>query len=169
MSAKIKRLTQAAVIAALYVALGVLQNLLLPGSASMAIQFRVAEALCVLSLFTPTAIWGLSVGCLLFNLTQAGALPLDFLVGTAATAFSALSMYALGKCRWRGSRVLALLMPALWNGLLVGWELSVYVGGGFWINALYVAIGEAVVLLVLGSALYAVIKNRKLDIYLFGE
>ena len=169
MSAKIKRLTHAAVIAALYVALGVLQNLLLPGSASMAIQFRVAEALCVLSLFTPTAVWGLSVGCLLFNLTQAGALPLDVFVGTAATALSALSMYALGKCRWRGSRVLALLMPALWNALLVGWELSVYVGGGFFINALYVAIGEAAVLSVLGSALYAVIKNRKLDIYLFGK
>lgn len=169
MSAKIKRLTQGALIAALYVVLGMLQNLLLPGSASMAIQFRVAEALCVLSLFTPTAIWGLSVGCLLFNVTQAGALPLDFLVGTAATALSALSMYVLSGCQWRGSRILALLMPALWNALLVGWELSVYVGGGFFINALYVAIGEAAVLLVLGSALYAVIKNRKLDIYLFGK
>lgn len=169
MSAKIKRLTHAAVIAALYVALGILQNLILPGSASMAIQFRVAEALCVLSLFTPTAIWGLSLGCLLFNITQAGSLPLDILVGTAATAFSTLSMYAFGKAQWRGSRVIALLMPALWNALFISWELTVYIGGGFFVNALYVAIGEAAVLLVLGSALYAVIKNRKLDIYLFGK
>ena len=47
-------LTCGAVIAALYVVLTVLQNALLPGSASMAVQFRVAEALCVLALFSPT-------------------------------------------------------------------------------------------------------------------
>ena len=66
-----KYLTQAAIIAALYVCLCLLQNLLLPNSASMAVQFRAAEALCVLALFTPAAIPGLALGCLLFNLTQA--------------------------------------------------------------------------------------------------
>ena len=43
----------------------------------------------------------------------------------------------------------ALLMPALFNALLIGWELALYIGGGFWFNALYVAIGEAAVLLTL--------------------
>ena len=61
-----------------------------------------------------------------------------------------------------------LVMPAVTNAVLVGWELSVYIGGGFWVNALYVAIGEAAVLLILGSALYGAMKIRKLDRRLFG-
>jgi uncharacterized membrane protein len=50
----------------------------------------------------------------------------------------------------------------------VGWELSVYIGGGFWINALFVAIGEVVVLFTLGWLLYATIRKRKLHTRLFG-
>ena len=61
-----------------------------------------------------------------------------------------------------------MLMPALSNGLLVGWELTVYIGGGFWLNALYVAIGEAAVLLTLGSLLYFAVRRRNLDRKLFG-
>ena len=64
--------------------------------------------------------------------------------------------------------LVGLLMPALTNALLVGWELTVYIGGGFWLNALYVAIGEAAVLLIFGSTLYLVMKKRGLDQKLFG-
>ena len=166
MHRKSRFLTHAALIAALYAALTHLQNLLIPGSASWAIQFRASEALCVLAFFTPAAIPGLAVGCFLFNLTFAGALPLDMVVGTLASALAALAMYLC-----RGKKVLffpALLMPALFNALLVGWELAVYIGGGFWLNALYVAIGEAAVLLTLGVALYWAMKARRLDKRLFG-
>ena len=155
MHRNIRHLTHAALMAALYVALTYFQNLLLPGSATWAIQFRVSEALCVLALFTPAAIGGLSVGCLLFNLSYSAALPLDFLVGTLATALACSSMYLTRKITLRSMPLLSLLMPALWNGLLVGWELSLHIGGGFWLNAMYVAIGEAAVLLTLGAALYA--------------
>ena len=72
---KSRFLAHGALIAALYVALTYLQNALIPGSASWAIQFRASEALCVLALFTPAAIPGLTVGCVLFNLSYAGALP----------------------------------------------------------------------------------------------
>ena len=61
-----------------------------------------------------------------------------------------------------------MLMPAIFNGLLVGWELSVYIGGAFWFNAVTVAIGEAAVLLTLGSALYYSLRIRGLDKKLFG-
>ena len=167
MRQKIRFMSHAAVIAALYAALTHLQNLLIPGSASWAIQFRASEALCVLALFTPAAIPGLSIGGLLFNLTFSPALPLDFLVGTLASALAALGMYL---CRKKKILLLpALLMPALFNALLVGWELAVYVGGGFWLNAMYVAIGEAAVLLTLGIALYYAIKARRLDTRLFGS
>lgn len=168
MSKKTRFLSYSALIAALYVALTHLQNLLLPGSASQMIQFRASEALCVLALFTPTAIPGLTVGCLLFNITAAGALPLDFLIGAGATLLAAYSMYLLRKITVKGYPLLAMVMPAVWNGLLVGWELSVYVGGGFALNAFYVFVGEIAVLLTLGSALFYSLKTRGLDKRLFG-
>ena len=59
-------------------------------------------------------------------------------------------------------------MPALWNGLIVGWELSVYIGGGFFYNAILVAVGELAVLLTLGSALFYALRLRGLDKKLFG-
>lgn len=168
MNQKIHHLAHGALLAALYVALTYLQNMLLPGSATWAIQFRASEALCILALFTPAAVPGLSIGCLLFNLSYAGALPLDFLVGTAASFLSTLAMWLGRKWTVKGYPLFAMLMPALFNALLVGWELSVYIGGGFWLNAVYVAIGEAAVLLSLGSLLYYTLKRRHLDILLFG-
>jgi len=155
---KSKFITRSAIIAAAYVVLTYLQNLIFPNSASFAIQFRASEALCVLALFTPTAITGLSVGCLLFNLSYAMALPLDPIVGTLATALATGSMYLMRNAKLKGCPLLALLMPALFNAFLIGWELELYIGGGFWINALYVAIGEATVLLTLGSGLYFALK-----------
>jgi len=168
MSKRIRLLTHAALIAAIYTALTHLQNVLLPGSASWAIQFRASEALCVLALFTPAAIPGLAVGCLLFNISFAGALPLDFLVGTLATVLATGAMWLSRKRTVKGVPLLALLMPALFNALLVGWELTVYIGDAFWLNALSVAVGEAAVLLTLGSLLYATVKARHLDTRLFG-
>lgn len=169
MKHKTRDLTQAAVIAALYVTLTFLQNLLLPGTTSMMIQFRLSEALCVFALFTPAAIWGLALGCMIYNLTYAGALPLDFFVGTCATLLAALSMYQLRNLKLFRVPILALLMPALFNALLVGWELSVYIGGIFGINALYVAIGELGVLLTLGTALYFILSAKRLNRLLFGR
>lgn len=160
-------LAQAAIIAALYAVLTHMQNLLLPGSATWAIQFRLSEALCILAFFTPSAAVGLAIGCLIFNLTFATALPLDFLLGTLATYFAAKAMWLTRHITWRKLPVLGLLMPAAFNAVLVGGELAVYIGGGFWMNALYVAIGEAVVLLTLGTALYAAMKKRGLDRRLF--
>jgi len=161
MNPKVRNMVYAALIAAMYAALTHLQNVLFPGSATMAIQFRVSEALCVLALFTKAAIPGLSVGCLLYNLTSVGALPLDPIVGTAATLIAVGGMYLMRNVRI-GKFLPALLLPALSNAFLVGWELTVYIGGGFWLNCLYVAIGEAAVLLTLGSLLYAVLKKRNI-------
>lgn len=167
MNQRTRFLTQAAVIAALYAALTHAQNFLLPGSATWAIQMRLAEMLCVLAFFTPAAIPGLTVGCLVFNLTYAAALPLDFLIGSAATALAAGSMRLTRNIKIKGLPVPGLLMPALWNGILVGWELTAYIGGGFLLNAVYVAIGETAVLFVFGTLLYRVILKRGLDRRLF--
>ena len=169
MNNKSKKLAHAALIAALYVVLTHFQNLLLPGSASWAIQCRLSEALCMLALFSPAAISGLSIGCLLFNLTFSAALPLDWLIGTLATLIATAAMYVLRHVRFKGYPLLSMLMPALTNAILVGWELTVYIGSSFWLNALYVALGELIVLLTLGSVLLGVFEKRGLSRILFGD
>ena len=93
MRANARKLAHAAIIAALYAVLTHLQNIIFPGSATMAIQLRISEALCVLAFFTPAAPMGLAVGCLLFNLTFAAALPLDFFLGTVATYLACKAMW----------------------------------------------------------------------------
>ena len=76
-------------------------------------------------------------------------------------------MYLSRNVKIGGYPWLGMLLPALFNAVLVGWELTVYIGGGFWLNALFVAIGEAAVLLVLGTALYYFILHRNLHNRLF--
>lgn len=164
---KTRFLARGALIAALYVGLTHLQNILIPNSATFAIQFRASEALCVLALFTPAAIPGLTIGCVLFNLSFAGSLPLDAPVGGFATLLAAAGMYYLRKVTVKGYPLLAMLLPAVTNAFLVGWELDLYLGGGYWLNALYVAIGEVAVLLTLGTALFYALRTRGLDKRIF--
>ena len=157
-------ITQAAVIAALNTVLTYAQYLLWPESTSMAIQVRISEAMLVLAFFTPAAVPGLTIGCLLFNLTYAGTLPLDWLVGTLATFLAAQGMWMTRKITVKGYPLVGLLLPALTNGLLVGWELTYYIGeASFWYNALFVALGELIALLVVGTILFYALKSRKLD------
>ena len=168
MNSRPRHMAHAAIIAALYAVLTHMQNILLPNSASMAIQFRTSEALCVLALFTPAAIPGLTIGCTVFNLIS-GATALDFLIGSLASCLAAIAMWLCRGITVKGYPLPAMLMPALFNGILVGWELAVLLGlpGGFWLNAAYVAAGETAVLLTLGSALYFTLRRRHLDRKLF--
>ena len=167
-------ITRAALLGAMYIALTHAQNLLLPGSATWAIQCRLSEALCVLAFFTPAAIPGLSIGCLIFNLSYAGALPLDFLVGTLATFLATWIMWLTRNVKWFGIPVLGLMMPALFNAFLVGWELTVYLGdtgftmAAFWINAALVAAGEIIVLFTVGLALWRGLVRSRVGRQLFG-
>lgn len=167
MNLKARNIARAALIAALYVVLTHLQNIIFPNSANFVIQCRLSEALCVLTLFTPAAISGLTIGCLVFNITFAAALPLDWLVGAAATLCATCAMRALRNLRIMGYPLPAMLMPAFFNALLVGWELTVYIGSGFWLNALYVALGELIALLLPGSLLLHIFEKRGLSRALF--
>ena len=167
MDQKTKKMVQASTIAAIYVVLTHLQNMIYPSSTTAAIQCRLSEAMTVLAFFSPAAVPGLTLGCLVFNLTSGAALPLDFLVGSLATLLAALGMRCTRNVTVKGLPVLGMTFPAITNAVLVGWELSIYIGGAFWLNALYVAIGETAVLLTLGSALYFALKARNLHTKLF--
>lgn len=89
-------LVQGAIIAAMYVVLTLAASAL--GMSSGAIQFRISEALCVLPAFTPAAIPGLFIGCLVANFFS-GCQVLDILFGSLATLIGAAGAYAAR--RWR--------------------------------------------------------------------
>lgn len=180
-SAKMKKTTlfiaYAAVIAAMYATLTILQNVLLPGSASAAVQFRVSEVLTILALYTPAAIPGLAVGCAVANLSSvAVAGPLDLIIGSAASLIAAVLMYATRNVRLFKLPVLAALMPALVNGVLVGFEIDFFIvnqGSFNFYDFLFqggcVALGELAVLFLLGLPLTRLIELKGLDKRLFRE
>ena len=169
-------IVQGALIAAIYATMTILQNVLIPGSASMPVQFRISEVLTVLALYTPAAIPGLTIGCVIANISSLSVLgPYDLIFGSLATLFAALSMYALRNVRLFKLPVLAALMPALFNGLLVGFEIDFFFMNNalafnfvdFLIQGGLVALGELAVLFVLGLPLTRVIELNGLDKKLF--
>lgn len=172
MSKKIYRLVVSAVIAALYVALTYAQEFIVPGSGTMAVQFRLSEALTVLSLFTPAAVPGLTVGCFIANFTSVGALPMDVFLGSFASFLACFTMYKTRNITFKGIPVLALLMPAIYNGIIIGAEIEIFFIEGpfnflsFLIQGSLVALGELVVLFTLGLMLVKIIRNKKLEKYL---
>lgn len=162
-------LTQAAVIAAAYAVLTVGQNLLFPGTASMAVQFRVAEVLTVLAIYTPAAIPGLTVGCVLANISSvtAGLGFYDMIFGSVASLLAALAMYGLRNVRFKNIPIPALLMPAVFNGLIVGFEIDFFFIGSlsfnlvdFLIQGGCVALGELGVLIILGIP-FCILLNKQ--------
>ncbi len=114
-------LVQAALIAALYVVLTELANSL--GLASQAIQVRFSEALTVLPFFTPAAIPGLFIGCILSNLLT-GCAVWDIVFGSVATLLGALGTYAVGKLSFHGKKWLTPLPPIVANTVIIPWILS---------------------------------------------
>lgn len=140
-------LVQGAVIAALYAALTYAAGL--ANLAYGSVQFRFSEALTVLAAFTPAAIPGLAVGCFLGNLASPFGM-LDILCGTAATLLAALCGYAARHVRVRSVPLLSLLFPVLFNALIVGAEITLFLPDGFtvkgyFLQALWVGLGELVV------------------------
>lgn len=163
-------IVQGAIIAALYAVLTVGQNLLLPGTASMAVQFRVAEALTVLAFFTPAAIPGLTIGCVIANISSvtAGFGFADMIFGSIATLLAAVTMRALRNVCIKDIPFVGLLMPAVFNGIIIGLELEFFVVAmlfdfsRFLIEGGCVALGELVVVFVLGIPLTLTMKKTNL-------
>lgn len=153
------KLTQAAVIAALYVVLTLLANAL--GLANYAIQVRFSEALTILPFFTPAAVPGLFVGCLLSNIIT-GCAPWDVVFGSLATLAGALGTWALRKQKW-----LAPLPPIVANIIVVPLVLSyVYkLEGSLIYFAVTVGIGEIISCGLLGMILLFALDKRKNQIF----
>lgn len=175
---RILYVTQGAVIAALYAVLTIAQNNLIPGSASAAVQFRAAEALAVLAIYTPAAIPGLTLGCVVANLSSvtAGLGAMDLIFGPAASLLAALTMYAMRYVRLFHVPLPALILPAFWNGVIVGFEIDFFVINDlsfnltdFLIQGGLVAAGELAVLFVLGLPLTVFLDKKGRMLGLIGE
>ena len=150
----IMSLVTAAMIAALYVVLSFAINAF--GLASGAIQVRVSESLTVLPYFTASAIPGLAIGCLLFNLLS-GAAILDVLFGTLATLLGAVGSYFIGRGAKKvaGIKYLVPIPPILANMFIIPWILTTAYGlnDAYWYLAATVGIGEIISCGILGIVL----------------
>ena len=150
---KILFLTHAALIAALYVVLTMIANAM--GLANYAIQIRFSEALTILPFFTPAAVPGLFVGCLLSNLLTGCAIP-DIIFGSIATLLGALGTLYLGKSKW-----LAPIPPIAANTLIIPFILA-YVyqfEGSLPYFMLTVGIGEILSCGILGMLLLNILQK----------
>lgn len=172
---KVLYLAQGAVIAALYTVLTYVAAAL--NLAYGPVQFRFSEALTVLPVFTPAAIPGLALGCLLSNLMSPLGI-VDWVFGTGATLLAAILSYMLRKICVGRVPVLSLLPPAVCNALIIGWEISCLSEAGafhfsyfnpavFWPNVLSVGVGELAVCLVLGLPLILLLQKSGADKKIF--
>ncbi len=159
-------LVQAAMIAAIYVVLTFISNLM--GLASGTIQVRLSEALCVLPIFTSAGIPGLAIGCFLANLLTGCILP-DVLCGSLATLLGAVGTYLLRKRRY-----LCFWPPVICNMILVPLVLryayglqAVYKGVDWSLPffALTVGIGEVISCVLIGGIFRKVLTKYKVELF----
>jgi uncharacterized membrane protein len=127
------------------------------------IQFRFSEALTILPIFTPAAIPGLTLGCLISNIWSGYGVA-DMVFGTLATLLAAIVTRTLRNIRFGNIPWLAPLPPVLFNAVIVGAQIAVLSPGGFnWAGflsaALSVGIGELVVCYALGLPLAAALEK----------
>jgi len=144
---KVLFVAQAALIAAIYVVLTYFVSAF--HLASGAIQVRISEALTILPFFTPAAIPGLAIGCLLSNLLT-GCLPMDVVFGSLATLIGAVGSYLLRRYKW-----LVPLPPVVANTVIVPYVLAYVYGaeGTIPFFMLTVGIGEVISCYVIGGIL----------------
>ena len=154
MNKKILFITQAGAIAALYVVLTLLANAL--GLANYAVQVRFSEALTILPFFTPAAIPGLFVGCIISNILG-GCIIWDIIFGSLATLVGAVFSYLLRKNKW-----LVPIPPIAANTLVVPFVLKYGYGVSLPIPLmmLTVGLGEVISCGVLGMILYTALKKQ---------
>lgn len=152
----VHNLTTAALIAALYVVLTGISAML--GIASGIIQVRLSEALTVLSFFTPAAIPGVTIGCLLANLLT-GAPLFDILFGTLASLLGVVGGRLL-----RHYKYLVPVPTILSNALLLPFVLQYAYGitDGFLVLFLTIGTGELISAGILGILLLHTLQKRRL-------
>ena len=157
---KVQFITHTALIAAAYAALTYFFAFMSYGQ----VQFRISEILVLFAFIEPKYGLGLVLGCILANLTSPLGV-IDIIVGSFATLIAVLFIIQVKKVFGYNKKSLALASfgPVISNAIFVGLELTYLFQTPFILNALYVAIGEFVVVTVVGTAVVnALMKNTNL-------
>lgn len=152
-------MTQAAMIAAIYV---VLTYIFAPISFGV-IQVRIAEALTILPLFTPAAIPGLFIGCLIGNILGPAIILPDIIFGSLATLIGAIFTYKL-----RNKHVaLAPIPPIVSNTIIVPFVLLYAYGSttAYPLIVLSVGVGEVIGCGILGLVVYTALNKYRNKIF----
>ncbi len=158
MNKKVLFIVHAGIIAALYVVLTFVANVF--GLANYAVQVRFSEALTILPFFTPAAIPGLTLGCLLANILTGCALP-DIIFGTLATLIGATLTWILRENKW-----LAPIPPITANTIIVPFVLFYAYGiRPLWLSFLTVGAGEIISCGILGMLLLNILNKYKKHIF----
>lgn len=146
-----KRITRTAIIAAIYAT----TTLAIAPFAYGSIQFRISEILVLLALFDPLYISGLTLGCLIANMLGPNGL-LDIIFGTLATFISLIAIYFTGKIikNYKLKLILSSIWPTIINGLIIGWMLNKLYKLPLILSMGEVAIGEFVVVTIIGVPLF---------------
>ena len=149
-------LVQSAAISAIYVVLTFIANAM--GLSSGAVQVRFSEALCVLPIFTPAAIPGLFIGCILAN-ALTGSIIIDIVFGSIATLLGAIFTR-----KFRSNHLLALLPPILSNMLILPFVLKFAYNfeGSFLYFMLTIGLGEIISCGLLGKLLIEALCRRNI-------
>jgi uncharacterized membrane protein len=148
-----RRIAKSGVIAALYVVLTISLSALSYGS----IQFRIAEALMLLCLFSKDYVVALTVGCFVANIFSTVGL-VDTVVGTSATLLAGICIYLL---KDKLNFFTASLFPVIFNAVFVGLELKFVVGLPLVLSMLEVGAGEVACVTVLGGILLKALSKNK--------
>ncbi len=160
MNNKIKYITKAGIIAAIYAALMLVQMIPAASLTFGPIQLRIAEGLTLLPLLESAAIPGLFIGCLISNIIAvpfSGLGLIDIFGGSFVTLVAA---YLTSKCK--KNQLLGILPPVLMNGFIVSIWVSLIYELPYWPTVLSIGGGEALAVLIFGSIfLYAYKKVDK--------
>ena len=148
----VQRLVKTAIVAALYAVI----TLALAPISYGPIQFRVSEIMVLLAFFDPFYIVGLTIGCFIANMLGPNGL-MDIIFGTLATFISVYAISVTGKFVKNKK---ASLWPTVFNGLIIGWMLNYIYRLPLLLSIGEVAIGEFVVVTVIGVPVIKLIQNK---------
>ena len=154
-------MAQAGMIAAIYT---VLTTVFAPISFGP-IQFRVSEALCILPYFTPAAVPGVFLGCLISNMVgmaMGTSVALDVIFGSLATLIGAVGSYMVRNHKW-----LVAVPPIVSNTVIIPWVLRYAYGAQELIPLMMVTvgIGEILAIGVFGNLLLTALEKYKVAIF----
>nr|WP_312579068.1 QueT transporter family protein [Sedimentibacter sp.] len=156
---RVQFITKTALIAAAYAAITIAFSFLSYGQ----VQFRISEILVLFAFIDPKYTTGLILGCILANLPSPLGV-IDVVVGPIATLIAILFIIGVKKAFGynKKSLIIASLGPVISNAVIVGLELTYLFQTPFWMNALYVGLGEFVVVTIVGTIVVSgIMKNDR--------